>query len=663
MMIILLAALCGAAQEAIVVYEGAESTHFVENHSGSTYSWNILTDFSPDVKANSSDYTFTSSNGTNQISVRWNNIGLFYLDVTETDITGCTNRKVRVVNVISNNRSIAFNASVSSDCYNPLGNGYGLPLRILDDGGVPLSSTDFPVDIGFTLNGTSYTQQIDYDQQVVNIDASWLTIDTEQESQIVVQLTAAKEKQGTNIPLLAGYDVHTRTIHPIPKLEFIYTDSLVNEQNYGTYEAALSVGESEKASYHWFIDPSEGSSTDLSNVSGPEIQILWDGPIGKYTVGVSSVDGNSCTSDTILQIVTINETGSAPVPVFAGPDTTIGSCQPYEFAAVSPISQDYTYSWQPTDYLSDPTIPNPVFTGGETTTYILTLTTPSGSNYRDTVTVFVSELQADAGIDVLMEAGTTVMLDGSGSSGQDLSYFWTSEEGVIESGSNTAFPVISQPAMYYLEITDAFGCMATDSVLVRKIELAPTDFAHDDYDTTKYEKSVRINVLANDIVSSGEIDPSTLTIVQYPVNGSAYINFDDYSVSYTPEDGYLGGDVFEYQVCKVTEECDNAHVYLLVIPNNFLIPEAFTPNGDNINDFFQILGIENYPNNSITIINRWGKKVYEAKAYGIETNPTFWDGKSNVGGGNGDLPTGTYYYILDLGNGEKPIAGSVYIDR
>ena len=113
-----------------------------------------------------------------------------------------------------------------------MGNGYGLPLRILDDGGVPLSSTDFPVDIGFTLNGTSYTQQIDYDQQVVNIDASWLTIDTEQESQIVVQLTAAKEKQGTNIPLLAGYDVHTRTIHPILKLEFIYTDSLVNEQNY-----------------------------------------------------------------------------------------------------------------------------------------------------------------------------------------------------------------------------------------------------------------------------------------------------------------------------------------------------------------------------------------------------------------------------------------------
>jgi hypothetical protein len=57
--------------------------------------------------------------------------------------------------------------------------------------------------------------------------------------------------------------------------------------------------------------------------------------------------------------------------------------------------------------------------------------------------------------------------------------------------------------------------------------------------------------------------------------------------------------------------------------------------------------------------------VYEAKNYGINTSPKFWDGKANTGIklGNAELATGTYFYILDLGNGEKPVAGSIYLDR
>ncbi len=149
----------------------------------------------------------------------------------------------------------------------------------------------------------------------------------------------------------------------------------------------------------------------------------------------------------------------------------------------------------------------------------------------------------------------------------------------------------------------------------------------------------------------------------YPHNGTVKINPSDHTIQYTPNENFSGTDMFEYQVCDLTQLCDNARVYVLVTALNFFIPDAFTPNGDNINDFFQILGIEYYPNNKLIVINRWGKKVYEARAYGIETNPIFWDGKSNVGDKHGDLPTGTYFYVLDLGNGDKPIAGSVYIDR
>lgn len=90
------------------------------------------------------------------------------------------------------------------------------------------------------------------------------------------------------------------------------------------------------------------------------------------------------------------------------------------------------------------------------------------------------------------------------------------------------------------------------------------------------------------------------------------------------------------------------------------IPEGFSPNGDGVNETFNITGIEEYPKNVFEIFNRWGDKVYDAQPY-----QNTWDGRSTVGlriGGN-ELPVGTYFYILDLGDGTPPIKGTVYLNR
>jgi gliding motility-associated-like protein len=91
------------------------------------------------------------------------------------------------------------------------------------------------------------------------------------------------------------------------------------------------------------------------------------------------------------------------------------------------------------------------------------------------------------------------------------------------------------------------------------------------------------------------------------------------------------------------------------------IPQAFTPDGDNTNDNFVIPGIENYPKNKLTFFNRWGNEVFYEEGY----NNT-WDGTANRGIilGDSKLPTGTYYYILDLnGDGESIYKGYVYLKR
>ena len=96
-------------------------------------------------------------------------------------------------------------------------------------------------------------------------------------------------------------------------------------------------------------------------------------------------------------------------------------------------------------------------------------------------------------------------------------------------------------------------------------------------------------------------------------------------------------------------------------PCEINVPQAFTPDGDGINDFFVIAGIESIPDNVITIFNRWGNIVFTTEKY--DNN---WAGTTNVDlkiGGE-DLPTGTYFYILETGTEEYGvIKGYVYIQR
>ena len=346
----------------------------------------------------------------------------------------------------------------------------------------------------------------------------------------------------------------------------------------------------------------------------------------------------------------------------AGRDTVIGSCAPYTLSALG-IGEGFSYSWEPAHLLDDAQSPAPVFVPGESTTFVLTVSNDYGFSAKDSVQITVSEAMADAGEDVWMYVGETALLDGSNSSGEGLHYLWTTENGVIESGENTATPVVGSIGTYVLYVTDRFGCTSADSVTVGLLTYAPV--ANDDYDTTEYRTPVKIYVLDNDYDPDNDLDSLSLRLTVQPLHGSAVIDFSDFSVEYTPGRNYHGSDRFEYRICDVHNNCDDASVFVLVNDFRFLIPNAFSPNNDGVNDYFVIPGIEFYEGNTLEIFNRWGNRVYRADNYGIDTAPQYWDGKSNTGVrlGNEELPTGTYFYVLDLGNGEKPIVGSVYLDR
>jgi gliding motility-associated-like protein len=115
-----------------------------------------------------------------------------------------------------------------------------------------------------------------------------------------------------------------------------------------------------------------------------------------------------------------------------------------------------------------------------------------------------------------------------------------------------------------------------------------------------------------------------------------------------------------YKVHVINDYCETTDEIKVVIDKCLKdlpdkVPQVFTPNTDGTNDVFTIVDLDYFPKNSLIIFNRWGNIVYQASPY----NNT-WDGKNENGD---DLPDGTYYYSLDIGNGHEPYKGFIVLTR
>ena len=100
--------------------------------------------------------------------------------------------------------------------------------------------------------------------------------------------------------------------------------------------------------------------------------------------------------------------------------------------------------------------------------------------------------------------------------------------------------------------------------------------------------------------------------------------------------------------CKSTDE-----VFIKVLPP-MEIPSAFSPNGDGINDTWEIKYLDLYEGATVEVFNRSGDLVFHSEGRYVP-----WDGKY----GEQDLPVGAYQYVINPKNKLKPIAGTVSIIR
>ena len=189
----------------------------------------------------------------------------------------------------------------------------------------------------------------------------------------------------------------------------------------------------------------------------------------------------------------------------------------------------------------------------------------------------------------------------------------------------------------YIEVTVRNGATITAPV-------AAVDTVH-----TAENTAVVIDILSNDVAT--EID--SLFINAQPSQGTVKVNLDN-TLTYTPAADFCDAEpvVFSYVACN-KGGCDETLVLVYVDCDAIQVYSGFSPNEDGINDYFRIGGLQNYPKHQLTVFNRWGAKVFEAKDYQNDWKGTF-EGKN--------LPDGTYFYIIDTGEGEV-MSGYLQINR
>ena len=105
--------------------------------------------------------------------------------------------------------------------------------------------------------------------------------------------------------------------------------------------------------------------------------------------------------------------------------------------------------------------------------------------------------------------------------------------------------------------------------------------------------------------------------------------------------------------CSVSA-VSNPIVMVIMLTSDIAIPNAFTPNGDGINDQWNIPALSNFPNCIVNIYNRYGALLYNSRGY---SKP--WDGNYN----GSKLPVATYYYVIDLGIKSPKLSGYITLIR
>ena len=140
-------------------------------------------------------------------------------------------------------------------------------------------------------------------------------------------------------------------------------------------------------------------------------------------------------------------------------------------------------------------------------------------------------------------------------------------------------------------------------------------------------------VTDNDSLSS---DVFATAILTAPTYGTAQLDASGRLTYLAPATACEQMDSLTYELC-VDATCRTATVNIDVRCEPVLVHEGFSPNGDGVNDYMTVVGLDELESYRLEVFSRWGTRVFESTNYAND-----WDGRWD----DGDLPDGPHFYVV-----------------
>lgn len=349
--------------------------------------------------------------------------------------------------------------------------------------------------------------------------------------------------------------------------------------------------------------------------NGATLSILSNLSGGTYSVTVT--DANGCSS---VQSVVVSEPSAIQVNyniqhvLCNGQQNgsislqVSGGSMPYQFLWNTGTHSQNLYNLSPGTYTVTITDDNAC-----TSIQAFVVTQPTAMTLSKNYSQYLCSSEAIGYIQLTVSGGTPAY-----------TYTWNN------SSTNSSLSNLTD-GKYIVTITDANGCSVVDTTNIVASNLSAATLQYDMQTHYAY------------VTVMGGVPPYSYLWSNLATDSAVYIiQSGNYSVTVTDAAG-----------CTVTASND--------IIVELVIPTLITPNGDGVNDYFEIKGIEMFSEVTIEIYNRWNQRLFYFNGSGIEYKDknNQWDAKFN----GKDLPLGTYLFIINLYNDKEPIIGNVSVKR
>ncbi|MDB5190968.1 MAG: domain containing protein [Segetibacter sp.] len=427
---------------------------------------------------------------------------------------------------------------------------------------------------------------------------------------------------------------------PVPRANFGFTSVCVTDSTTFTDSSSLTSGNI--TTWNW--DFSDGE-TAIKN-SNTAFNKLYHNS-GSFNAKLTVVSDSGCISETVTKPVIVN---AIPLANFTMSSSVCLPSGQLAFTNRSSLpggaASDLNYVWDFGDGSSTSTNPNPSHTYAASSNYTirLTVTSKSGcvSDTSKSFNAFLPKPIADFNVllPFICQGISSVFTDSSSAPNSTISNWrWQFGDGFTSNSENPS-KTYSLPGNFVvrLTVTTPEGCTA---------------------DTSK-----QIKVYVQPKVDAGTnlyINEGTLTNL-YPVVNDTTLRFLWTPATYLNNDTLLRPTLINpmfTQTYKLTATgeggCTASDTVRVTILKKLNVPNAFSPNGDGINDTWNIQNLSDYPGSVLELFNRYGQRVYQTYNF---SKP--WDGTLN----GTTLPVGVYYYIIDLKQpGATKMVGSVTLLR